>query len=149
MSNRKSRTRLQWRLALLLFFFFLPAGGAAANGPILIVHPEVSADSLSGRDVQAIFLGEMTRWPGQERIAFVTLKIEGVHDAFLREYVGKTASQYDIFWKKKVFSGQGRMPKSMDSPEAVIEFVAATPGAIGYLPAGTPPGNAKAVPVKF
>ncbi|MFP4030999.1 MAG: hypothetical protein ACLFRG_03525 [Desulfococcaceae bacterium] len=148
MLKRKSRTTQQWPWGLLLILLLVSVGKAAANAPILIAHPDAPVDSLERREVRDIFLGEMSLWPNQERIAFATLKARQVHETFLGEYVGRTSSQYDIFWKKKVFSGQGRMPKSMDSPEAVIEFVANTPGAIGYLPSGTSPGNAKVIPVK-
>lgn len=148
MSKRKSRTIPQWSWCLLFILLFVSAGKAAINGPVLIVHPDVPVDSLERREIRDIFLGETSRWPNQERITFVTLKTRQVHETFLSEYVGRTSSQYDIYWKKKVFSGQGRMPKSMDSPEAVIEFVASTRGAVGYLPAGTSVGNAKAISIK-
>jgi ABC-type phosphate transport system substrate-binding protein len=148
MHNRKSGLPRHGRLALLIFMLVLSPVPAAAQGPILIVHPDNPAAALPVREVRAIFLGEMSRWPNQERIAFVTLKGEAVHEKLMTEYVGKTPSQYDIFWKKKVFSGQGRMPKSMDSPEAVVEFVARTPGGIGYVPAGTPAAGVKEIPVR-
>jgi hypothetical protein len=32
-----------------------------------------------------------------------------------------------------VFTGQGAMPKTFDSESALIEYVADTPGAVGYV----------------
>jgi ABC-type phosphate transport system substrate-binding protein len=32
-----------------------------------------------------------------------------------------------------VFTGQGSMPKTFDTESALMEYVAATPGAIGYV----------------
>jgi hypothetical protein len=50
----------------------------------------------------------------------------------LKNYVGESPEEFRAQWRKLVFTGQGAMPKAFDSESALIEYVAATPGAVGY-----------------
>jgi len=52
-----------------------------------------------------------------------------VHGYVSRENPEEFRSQ----WRKVVFTGQGAMPKAFDSESALIEYVADTPGAVGYV----------------
>jgi len=49
------------------------------------------------------------------------------------EAVVNVTAAFRASWRSLVFSGQATMPKSLDSEAAVVEFVAHTPGAIGYV----------------
>jgi hypothetical protein len=60
------------------------------------------------------------------------LKGGAVHEVFLKNHVGERPEDFRAQWRKAVFTGQGAMPKVCDSESALIEYVAATPGAIGY-----------------
>jgi len=40
------------------------------------------------------------------------------------------------YWQQQVFSGRGHPPPVLPSDAAVIEYVARTPGAIGYVSSG-------------
>jgi hypothetical protein len=62
----------------------------------------------------------------------VTLKGGAAHEVFLKNYVGEGPEEFRAQWRKVVFTGQGAMPKAFDSESALIEYVAATPGAVGY-----------------
>jgi ABC-type phosphate transport system substrate-binding protein len=131
-----------------VFWPMMPSADAADGAPILVAHPDVPVEALDSRDVKKIFLGEKTRWENQQRIYFITLKNPEVHESFLQRHVGKTPTQYDIFWKKRVFSGRGRMPEAVDSAPAVMEYVSRNPGSIGYLPPGTPLTGGKQIQVR-
>jgi ABC-type phosphate transport system substrate-binding protein len=63
----------------------------------------------------------------------VTLKGGPAHEVFLKNHVGEDPEEFRSQWRKVVFTGQGAMPKAFDSESALIEYVAATPGAIGYV----------------
>ena len=144
--NRRFQQYVMFMVCVL--WLLIPSADAGGGDLILVVHSDVPVDTLNSRDLKSIFLGEKSRWANQHRIHFVTLKHPEVHESFLRRYVGKTPTQYDIFWKKRVFSGRGRMPEAMDSPEAVMEFISQTPGAIGYVPPGTPMTEGKQIQVR-
>ena len=60
------------------------------------------------------------------------LQSGNVHKAFLKKYVGKSASQFRNHWKRLEFTGKGKPPKWFSSEEK-LEYVAEKPGAIGYV----------------
>ena len=63
----------------------------------------------------------------------VTLKGGPAHEVFLRNHLGESPDHFRAQWRKAVFTGQGAMPRGFDSESALIEYVAATPGAVGYV----------------
>ncbi len=102
------------------------------EGIVIIAHKTVAA-SLKKKDIKKIFLGEKTRWDNNEKIEFVVLKDKKTYKKFLKQYVGKTLSQYRNFWKIKVFSGMDRMPKSFKNESDVISYVSETEGSISFV----------------
>lgn len=65
----------------------------------------------------------------------------------MKEYVGKNDAAFRTTWRSLVFSGQGSMPKTVDSEAAMVDYIAATPGAIGYVGKGTPHEKVKTLTV--
>ena len=70
------------------------------------------------------------------------------HDAFLREYLSKTDSALQTYYRSLVFTGKASMPKTLGSEAEVAAFVAKTKGAIGYVGAGTAAPGTKTLEVK-
>lgn len=126
---------------------FLSTACPAASEVVLICNKDVPDAALSRDDVQQIFLGRKTRWSDGSKITFGVLKGGDVHDAFLRTYLNKTESQFTMFWKKMVFTGKGRLPESFETPEALRDYVVATPGAVGYIPVDLSTDSIKTLPV--
>jgi len=78
----------------------------------------------------------------------VLLKQGAANDSFLELYVGKSDAAFRASWRSLLFSGQGAMPKSLDSEAAVVEYVAHTAGAIGYIGKTTPHEGVKTLAVR-
>lgn len=127
---------------------FLSTACPAASEVVLICNKDVPDAALSRDDVQQIFLGRKTRWSDGGKITFGVLKGGDVHEAFLRTFLSKTDSQFAMFWKKMVFTGKGRLPASFDTPEDLRDYVAATPGAVGYVPIGVADGSVNALSIQ-
>jgi ABC-type phosphate transport system substrate-binding protein len=117
-----------WGLLIVLAMFDVRA---ADEQLVLIGHKDV-ADSLKKEDIKQIFLGRKTRWANDEKILFVVFAEKSTYTTFLKEYVGKTVFQYKNYWKKQVFTGKGRMPKTFKTSEEVIKYVSSTEGAISF-----------------
>ena len=121
---------------------------ASAQEVKIVAHPDVSRSTLSGDEIRQIFLGRNTRWnDDHQRVHFVILEDGELHSAFVRRFVGKTPSQFSNYWKKMIFTGKGRAPKSFDTPGDVVAFVAKTAGAIGYVPPETDTPGVKIISV--
>ncbi len=129
--NVKNGIRLIPCVFILMFFFF--SVSAFANDIVIIGNNDVSVDSLNPNDVKLIFLGKKKSWENGSKITFATLSERDVHQGFLKKFIKKSPSQYKIYWKKLVFTGKGTAPKSYDKENGIIDFVAATPGAVGYI----------------
>jgi hypothetical protein len=57
-------------------------------------------------------------------------------------------SQFKTFWQRLVFSGRGQQPKRLEDASALVATVAATKGAIAFVPEGVPLQGVKIVEIK-
>jgi ABC-type phosphate transport system substrate-binding protein len=120
-------------LSILLFGVVISCAVAKAQDAMVIVNNGVKATSASVDDIRGVFTGDKSTLGDGSKVTPVTLKGGAAHEAFLKAYVGKSDAAYRTAWRSLVFSGQGSMPKTVDSDAAMVDYVAATPGAIGYV----------------
>jgi ABC-type phosphate transport system substrate-binding protein len=138
-------------LVRLLAVLALVAGAvrlARAADVVIIANQSVKAAEVSADDIRDVFLGEKSTLADGSRVTPVTLKSGAVHEAFLARYIKKDDAAFRAVWRKQVFTGKGSMPRTMESEDALIAYVAATPGAIAYIAAGKAHGGAKTLHVK-
>jgi ABC-type phosphate transport system substrate-binding protein len=124
------------------------AVGASAAGIKVIANSSVGASSVSGDELKGVFLGTKTSLSDGSHVKPVLLKSGAVHEAFLKEYVGKTDGALNTYYRSLVFTGKGSMPKAFASDADVVSFVEKTKGAIGYVRSGASAGGAKTLDVK-
>jgi ABC-type phosphate transport system substrate-binding protein len=115
---------------------------------VVIVNSGVKATSASTDDIRGVFTGDKSSLGDGSKVTPVTLKGGAVNDAFLKTYVGKNDAAFRTGWRSLVFSGQGSMPKTVDSEAAMVDYVAATPGTIGYVAKGAASDKVKTLTVK-
>ena len=120
---------------------------AFAQDVVLVANKSVQISGIRGADLRAIYTGEKTRFADGSHAVPVTLKGGPVHEVFLKNHVGKDPGEFRAQWRKAVFTGQGSMPRAFDTEAALIEYVAATPGALGYASRISPHDNVKSLPV--
>ncbi len=108
---------------------------------VLICNQDLPVTALDKATVGKLFLGKTTKLADKgktpKKVTLSTLKSGGVHNAFLKYFVNKTASQFESYWKKLVFSGKATMPKSFKTDKELVAYVAKTSGAIGYIQVDT------------
>ena len=103
----------------------------------------VQMSEIRAADLRAIFTGVTTRFADGSHAVPVTLKGGPAHEVFLKNHVGESPGEFRAHWRKAVFTGQGAMLKAFDSESALIEYVAATPGALGYVSRISPQDKVK------
>lgn len=126
------------RISRLLAGAFLLLGTIAPTWgtELLLVHGQTPVTGLSLQDLQDIYLGRKRNWTdGGTRVVLSTLEEGPVSDALMGK-VGRSYKQFVTFWRKQVFTGLGSEPSRFSQEEELVAFVAATPGAIGYVDAG-------------
>ena len=124
----------------ILAFLFVAAALMSierAQAQLIIANPDVKASEASKADIKDVFTGGSSTLSGSH-VTPVLLKSGAASDEFLAAYIGKSEAAFMASWRSLVFSGQATMPKSLDSDAAVVEYVAHTPGAIGYIGKASP-----------
>ena len=136
---------------LFLIFLFVAAAGIFSNcarAQLVIANPSVKSSDVSKSDLRDVFTGAASSFKDGSHVTPVLLKAGAANDEFLSAYVGKADGPFKAGWRSLVFSGQAAMPKSLDSEAALVEYVAATPGAIGYVTESTAHGKVKTLAVR-
>ena len=121
------------RFLILLLASLGSWSAARAQDIVLVANQGVKISEITNADLRAIFMGTRTRFADGSHAVPVILKGGPVHEVFLKSHVGESPEEFRSEWRKLVFTGQGAMPKVFDSESALIEYVSATPGAVGYV----------------
>jgi len=116
----------------LLLSLILPPGVAGAVD--VIANKSVAVDSLSLASARAIFGMRQVKWPDGTPIRVFVLPDDHVlHGAVCKERLNIFPYQLRQSWDRLVYSGMAQAPSEAMSEEELLNKVAATPGAIGYV----------------
>jgi len=136
----------------LMLFVGLAAVGAvtvrATTADVkVIANPSVTASSISPAELKDVFLAVRTSVNGVA-VEPVLGRRGPAHEAFLKEYLGKSDVALTTYFRSLVFTGKAAMPKSLDSEADVAAYVAKTKGAIGYVSSSATAPGTKTLDVK-
>ena len=120
---------------------------SAASGVKVIANPSVKADSISAEALKSVFLEERSSLPDGSRVEPVISKGGTAHETFVKQYLGKSDSDLQTYYRSLVFTGKGSMPKAVGSDTEIAAYVARTRGAIGYVSSETSIDGAKTLVV--
>ncbi|MDB4959076.1 MAG: hypothetical protein JWO36_6645 [Myxococcales bacterium] len=136
-------------LAVLFALGLASRSNAADGGYKVIVHPDNPITSVDREFLRDAYLRKASEWNRGETLRPIDLATKfSVRDQFTQDVLKKTPSQLKNYWNQQIFSGKGVPPPEAESPAAVIAYVLAHPGAVGYVPASIDPGGAKVVSVR-
>jgi len=100
----------------------------------IIVNPSVPEYTVSLNKTRAIFTMRQRFWTNGEKIKVFTLADDHpIHQLFTKNNLHMFPHQLRRVWDRIVFSGIGRVPIVVGSEEEMLETIANTPNAIGYL----------------
>lgn len=138
-------SKLSSPLATLLLSGLALSATPALADSVVIVHPS-NAASMDDEQISKIFLGQTKTFPGGAEATPVDQK-EGaaVREDFGNKVLKKNPAQLKALWARQIFTGGAKPPKELDGDDAVLKFVASTPGAIGYVDAGKANSTVKVV----
>ena len=133
-------TRIKPLIAALLLggtALLLAVTARAQSGFLVIAHPTVAVSSLTLEQASDCFLKKNPNWRDGTPIKPVNLADRATAEAFDSTVHGRNSLAVRKYWQRQVFTGRGTPPPQKKTAEEVLEFVSSTPGAIGYVPAGT------------
>jgi len=100
----------------------------------VIANASVEESHLKLKDLRSIYTMKKKLWSNGDRISvFVLSDDSATHKDFCRKLLKVFPRQLESVWYRLVYSGTGEKPVSVNSEEEMIELVAKTPGAIGYI----------------
>jgi len=138
------------RAAIIFLVLVAFAARALAEPEIrVIVHAKNPAAKLDKQFVADAFLKKRTRWGNDSAIQVVDLGVKTAARAtFSRAMLGRTVDAVRRYWAQLVFSGRGVPPPELGTEADVVAYVAAHPGAIGYVSSGADLVGVKTVEVQ-
>lgn len=104
-----------------------------AQDLLIAANKTVSISQVSSSQLREISTGAKSRFSDGTLAVPVVLKGGPVHEVSLQRLVGDSPEEFRMRWRKVVFTGQGSMLKEFASEAAMLEYIAVTPGAIGYV----------------
>ncbi|HSH56667.1 MAG TPA: hypothetical protein VK965_01795 [Halomonas sp.] len=128
---------MAWLKTVLLLCLVALAGGrttASEHAVLLVAHANVTTQHLTRDTTRAIFAMRQRTWPdGQAVQVFVLGNNHPVHERFVKERLTVYPHQLQLAWDRMVFSGTGQAPNRVQGQREMLERIAVTPGALGYL----------------
>jgi ABC-type phosphate transport system substrate-binding protein len=134
----------------LLAALLVAAPQAGAQGYQVIVHAGNPASTMPKAMVSKLFLKQQRTWPSGTPVAPVDLAREAApRAAFSTAVHGRPVASIEEYWLQQVFAGKDEPPATQRDDAAVIAFVSANPGGVGYVSASaTLPGGVKRLVVQ-
>jgi len=115
---------------------------ATAEGFVVIVRADNPSSVIDREALSQIFLKRTTTWPDGVHAEPVDLvSSDAARAAFTKAVLRKSMGAVRAFWQQQIYSGRDIPPPEKNSGAEVIAFVAAHPGAVGYVAAATSLGD--------
>ncbi len=100
----------------------------------IIAHPSNPLSSISQEDVERIYLGKSRSFPnGGSARPIDQAPGSAMRTKFFSSMLKKTEAQVTGYWSRRMFSGKGKPPETLDDDQAVKSQVASDTSSIGYI----------------
>ncbi|MEN9580865.1 MAG: hypothetical protein RJA70_3874 [Pseudomonadota bacterium] len=104
---------------------------------MVVVNPSNPITKLSTAELRPIFQTSKRQWPNGTAIDAVNLpEPSPQRQVFDRAVLGFDPESAASYWIDRKIRGDARPPRKLPTAATVLAHVAATPGGVGYVPAG-------------
>lgn len=100
---------------------------------VMVANADAPVDSISVKGLRYLYLKKkLYLYEGQ--VATVTGLEKGpARDSFCADVLRKSEATLNSYWSRLIFTGRASPPRLYSDENALLEFVAKTPGAIAYV----------------
>lgn len=127
------KKQYQMRITVVTIFCLLFCGTGVLAQVAVIAHKSVPEDSIKKNELLDFYTGDIKKWSNGVPVVVLDLKLKCEAKNMFYKFLGKSSSRMKSIWLKKMLSGEGDPPKSLKSEEEMLNKVASTPGAIGFV----------------
>jgi len=136
------------RLRRLVCSLFV-AWSFAAPAQELIVNKDTGVERLTRNEARLYLTMRLKSWPNGTLVKlFVLPDDNALHLHFVNSVLGLYPYQLRRAWDRQLYSGTGQAPVTVSSVNEMLERVAMTPGALGYIDVGTKAQDIRVVEVQ-
>jgi hypothetical protein len=139
------------RLAAIVLCLLGTLGSASEQREaafVVIVHPSNHYDALNRSKLEFLFLRKVSRWPWGAEAQPVDMDPRSLAAREFTSQVLKTTEEsLAVYWIDQRSTRGASRPIQIPSAAAVKAFVAAHPGAVGYIPAADLDSTVKTIRV--
>lgn len=115
----------------------------ADGGIAVIAYPGMpKTDQVT---LQRLYAGRIVSINQQAALPLNLAPGDPVRKQFLDAVLGQTEEQYVGYWLVRRYVGKGAPPQEFATLEELLNQVATTPGAVGYVPASKVPMGANVI----
>jgi ABC-type phosphate transport system substrate-binding protein len=138
-------------LTILVLAGAVPVPAFAPQDPtfVVIVNTANPVDSISADQLSKIFLKKIRQWEGNRAIHVVEQRTSArIRSVFAEQIHRRSVSAVSAYWQQQIFSGRAVPPPERSADSEIVDYVAGSIDAIGYVAPGTALGpNIKAIRV--
>ena len=125
-----------------------PVAGWAADYQV-IVNSANPTDILTREQLGKMFLKKIVKWDtGTPIVPVDQAPVSPVRAAFTKIVHGKAVGAVASYWQQQIFAGREVPPAEKTGDAAVLAFVKANPGAIGYITPGVSTDGVKLLTIR-
>ena len=107
----------------------------AADALVVVAHPDTPA--LNEDTLQKIYLGKIVKINGHPIIPVNLNRGSVLRMAFMQQVLAQDDDKFIAYWTVRRYIGKGSPPREFATVREQLEFVRATPGAVGYVDEST------------
>jgi ABC-type phosphate transport system substrate-binding protein len=135
MRKRPSYSQVLSAAAVVALLLICNFPTSADDEVAIIVNSANTVSSLTPADLHRIYMGDKSTWPNGKHILLVMAPPGSPERAtILKDVYKMTETDYSKYFLQATFTGAvSAPPKDAASTSEVKQFVAANPGAIGYV----------------
>ena len=121
-------------LAVILFFSNTKTQAQAEVPYKVVVHPSNPVSSINRDELAKLFLKKSATWKSGTKAVPVDQKSSSkVRHEFSKDILKRSVSAVKAYWQQKIFSGLDLPPPQKSNDHAVLSYVSANKGAVGYV----------------
>lgn len=99
----------------------------------VIANQSVPIETIKKTDLYDLYAFEIREWEDGQSVIVFDLKQPAQMRTQFYKFLGKSSSRMKSIWLLHKLSGEGEPPEALPSEDAMLDRVAETPGAIGFI----------------
>jgi len=117
-------------LLLITILLFISNSNAQVA---VIAYKSAPNTEITSSQLLDFYTGDIRHWSNNDPVVVFDLEPKGKIKKAFYKFLGKSTSRMKSIWMKRMLSGEGDPPEAIKSEEELLQRVAETKGAVGFI----------------